>query len=65
MKKIKTIAKYVTNILAILNTLILGLDSIWHIPYATQINQTIIVIIGIIGTYLLGAKAANRSKGGE
>lgn len=65
MKKIKTISKYITNILAIINALILGLDPIWHIPYATQISQTIIVIIGIIGTYLLGTKAVNRSKGGE
>lgn len=63
MKKIKKIAKYVSNILAIINALILGLDPIWHIPYATQISQSIIVIIGVIGTYLLGAKAIN--KGGE
>lgn len=65
MKKIKIILKYVTNILAIINALILGLDPIWHIPYATKISQTIIVIIGIIGTYLLGTKAVNRSKGDE
>ena len=53
---IKTISKYVTNILAIVNALILGLDPIWNIPYASEITQTIIVLIGIIGTYLLGTK---------
>lgn len=65
MKKIRTIAKYVTNILSIINALILGLEPIWNIPYATQISQTIIVVIGIIGTYLLGTKAVDKHKGGE
>lgn len=42
MEKIKKIAKYTTNILAIINALILVLDPIWGIPYATQISQTLI-----------------------
>lgn len=57
MDKIKKIAKYTTNILAIINALILGLDPIWHIPYADKISATIIVIVGVIGTYLLGQQA--------
>jgi hypothetical protein len=56
MKKVKKIAKYTTNILAILNALILGLNPIWNIPYATKISETIIVIVGVIGVYLLGSK---------
>jgi hypothetical protein len=60
MKKIKTIAKYTTNILAILNALLIGLDPIWNIPYADKISATLIVIIGVIGTYLLGDKAVNK-----
>jgi len=59
MEKIKKIAKYTTNILAIINALILGLDPIWHIPYADKISATIIVIVGVIGTYLLSDKAVN------
>ena len=59
MKKIKKIAKYTTNILAIINALILGLDPIWNIPYADKISATIIVIIGVIGTYLLGQQAVD------
>lgn len=56
MEKVKKIAKYTTNTLAILNALILGLNPIWNIPYATKISETIIVIVGVIGVYLLGSK---------
>lgn len=62
MKKIKKISKYITNILAIINALIIGLDPIWNIPYANKISETIIVIIGIISTYLLGDKALNKKE---
>jgi hypothetical protein len=60
MEKIKKIAKYTTNILAIINALILGLEPIWNIPYADKISATITVIIGVIGTYLLGQKALRK-----
>lgn len=60
MEKVKKIAKYTTNILAILNALLIGLDPIWNIPYADKISATLIVIIGVIGTYLLGDKAVNK-----
>jgi hypothetical protein len=59
MEKVKKIAKYTTNILCILNALLLGLDPIWNIPYADKISATIIVIVGVIGTYLLGDNAVN------
>lgn len=62
MKKLKKIAKYTTNILAVANALILGLDPIWNIPYADKTTATITVIMGIIGTYLLGDKAVTKSK---
>ena len=66
MEKIKKIAKYTTNILCIINALILGLDPIWHIPYADKISASIIVIVGVIGTYLLGQKTvSNIMKGKE
>ena len=60
MEKIKKIAKYTTNFLAIINALILGLEPIWNIPYADKISATITVIIGVIGTYLLGQKALRK-----
>lgn len=57
MKNFKRVCKYITNILCIINALLLGLDPIWHIPYADKVSATIIVIVGVIGTYLLGDKA--------
>lgn len=59
MEKIKKIAKYTTNILAIISALITGINAIdgITIPYAYQIVQVIAVITGVIGTYLLGNKA--------
>lgn len=54
--KIKKVAKYVTNILAIINALLIGLNPIWNIPCVDKITASITVIIGVIGTYLLGSK---------
>lgn len=62
MEKVKKIAKYVTNILAIINALLVGLDPIWNIPYADKASETIIVIMAVIGTYLLGSKATSKIK---
>ena len=59
MEKVKTIAKYATNILCIINALILVLDPIWGIPYADKISATIVGIVGVIGTYLLGSKTVD------
>lgn len=63
MKKIKTIAKYTTNVLAIINALLVGLDPIWNIPYADKVSETLIVLMAVIGTYLLGNKAVTIKKG--
>ena len=59
MEKIKQIAKYTTNILAIIGALVSGINAVEGItiPYAIQIVQVIAVIQGVIGTYLLGNKA--------
>ena len=58
MDKVKKIAKYTTNILAIISALIAGINAVdgITIPYAVQIVQVIAVIQGVIGTYLLGQK---------
>lgn len=60
MEKVKTIAKYTTNILAIINALLVGLDPIWNIPYADKVSETLIVVMAVIGTYLLGQKAVKK-----
>lgn len=59
MEKIKQIAKYTTNILAIIGALVSGVDAVEGItiPYAVQIVQIIAVVQGVIGTYLLSNKA--------
>ena len=54
--KVKKVAKYVTNILAIINALLIGLNPIWNIPYIDKITASITVIIGVIGAYLLTNK---------
>jgi hypothetical protein len=59
----KKIAKYTTNILAIINALLIGLAPIWNIPYADKVSDTLIVIMAVIGTYLLGDKAVAKKKG--
>lgn len=67
MEKIKQIAKYTTNILAIIAALVSGINAVEGItiPYAIQIVQVIAVIQGVIGTYLLGNKAVEVSKTNE
>lgn len=64
MEKIKQIAKYTTNILAIIAALVSGINAVEGItiPYAIQIVQVIAVVQGVIGTYLLGNKAVEVSK---
>lgn len=57
--KVKKIAKYATNILAIISALVYGINNVdgITIPYAIQIVQILAVIQGVIGTYLLSNKA--------
>lgn len=59
MEKVKKFAKYTTNILCIINALILVLDPIWGLPYADKISATIVGVVGVIGTYLLGSKTVD------
>ena len=53
--KIKKISKYVMNILAMINALIIGLSPIWGWQL-DKITDSIVVITGIIGLYLVGGK---------
>lgn len=63
MDKVKKISKYALNSLTIVNALLVGLDPIWNIPYADKIMATIVVLMAVISTYLLGDKAVNKVKG--
>lgn len=64
MEKVKQIAKYTTNGLAIIGALVSGINAVEGItiPYAIQIVQIIAVIQGVIGTYLLGSKATTKKE---
>lgn len=64
MEKLKTIAKYLTNILAIVSALVAGINAVdgITIPYAIQIVQVIAVVQGVIGTYLLGQKVISNKE---
>lgn len=55
MKEIKKISKYVMNILAMINALIVGLSPIWG-WHLNKVSDSIVVITGIIGLYLVGGK---------
>ena len=61
IEKIKTISKYLLNILTIVNALILGIAPIWNVN-ADKITNTISVVIAVISTYLLGNKVVKEMK---
>lgn len=57
-ERIKTISKYLTNILGMISAIILGLNSCEgiDIPFTTTIIEVIAVFQGVIGTYLISGK---------
>ena len=55
MKKVKKISKYVMNVLAMINALIVGLSPIWN-WHLDKVTDSIVVITGIIGFWLVGGK---------
>lgn len=65
MNKVKKISKYIVNTLNIINALLLGINSVEgiSIPYTTQISGVILVVCGVISTYLLGDKAYSKIGG--
>lgn len=54
-KKIKKISKYVMNVLAMINALLVGLSPIWGWEI-DRVIDSIVVITGVIGLYLVGGK---------
>ena len=55
MKKVKKISKYVMNVLAMINALIVGLSPIWGWQLE-KVTDSIVVITGVIGAYLVAGK---------
>lgn len=55
IEKIKTISKYVVNILNMVNMLLLGLANVWGWNI-DKVSATIIVIAGVISAYLTTGK---------
>lgn len=54
-ERIKKISKYTMNILAMINALLIGLSPIWGWELQNVIDS-IVVINGVIGLYLVGGK---------
>lgn len=59
--RVKKVAKYVMNILAMINALLIGLSPIWGWNIG-KITDSIVVITGILGLYLVGGKLWEASK---
>lgn len=62
IKKIKTVSKYVMNILAFINAIIVGLSPIWGWDL-DKVTKSIVVITGAIGFYLVGDKVGGKVGG--
>lgn len=54
-EKVKKISKYVMNIMAFVNAILISLSPVWgwHI---NKITDSISILIGLIGVYLVGGK---------
>jgi len=55
IEKIKIVSKYVMNILAFINAVIIGLSPIWGWNL-DKITDSVSIIIGLIGVYLVSGK---------
>lgn len=53
--KIRKLSKYTMNVLAMVNALIIGLSPIWNWQL-DKVVDSIVVINGVIGLYLVGGK---------
>ena len=62
--KIKKFSKYAMNILAMINALIVGLSPIWG-WHLEKVTDSIVVITGIIGLWLVGGKLFETKEGGK
>lgn len=54
-EKVKKVSKYVMNILAIINLLLIKLAPVWNWNI-DKITESITIIIGVIGAWLVSGK---------
>ena len=54
-EKIKKVSKYAMNILAIINVLLIKLSPVWGWKLE-KVTDTISIVIGVIGVWLVGGK---------
>ena len=54
-EKIKKISKYVMNIMAFINAILVGLSPIWGWNL-DKVTDSIVILVGIIGAYLVSGK---------
>ena len=54
-EKVKKVSKYAMNILAIINVLLIKLSPVWGWEIE-KITDTISIVIGVIGVWLVGGK---------
>ena len=54
-EKIKKISKYVMNIMAFINAILVGLSPIWGWNL-DKVTDSIVILVGIIGVYLVSGK---------
>ena len=59
--KIKKASKYVMNILAIINVLLIKLAPVWN-WHIDKITETISIVIGVIGVWLVGGKIFDKGE---
>ena len=55
IEKIKTISKYTMNILAFIDAILVGLSPVWG-WHLDKITDSITIIVGLIGAYLVSGK---------
>lgn len=63
-RKIKKISKYAMNILAMINALIIGLSPIWN-WHLQRVTDSIVVITGVIGLWLVSGKIFELKEGSK
>lgn len=54
-EKIKTISKYVMNIMAFINAILIGLSPIWD-WHLDKITDSLGILVGLIGAWLVSGK---------
>lgn len=60
-EKVKKVSKYAMNILAIINGLLIKLAPVWN-WHIDKITESISIIIGVIGVWLVSGKIFEKEK---